>query len=106
MTTARLRRLTLTDFRGYQRAELTLGGGSVFLFGPNGAGKTNLLEAISLLSPGRGLRGASIADLGRRAPEEAQGRIFEREKMGEARQAIGGDVTLAPSSLIRQAAEQ
>ena len=36
----------------------------------------------------------------------AQGRIFEREKMGEARQAIGGDVTLAPSSLVRQAAEQ
>jgi len=76
MTTARLRRLTLTDFRGYVRAELALEGGSVFLFGPNGAGKTNLLEAISLLSPGRGLRGASIADLGRRAPDEAIGRAW------------------------------
>ena len=76
MTTARVRRLTLTDFRGYARAELELDGRSAFLFGPNGAGKTNLLEAISLLSPGRGLRGAAIAELGRRAPEEAQGRAW------------------------------
>jgi DNA replication and repair protein RecF len=76
MTLARFRRLTLTDFRGYDRAELALDGGSVFLFGPNGAGKTNLLEAISLLSPGRGLRGAAISELGRRAPEEAQGRAW------------------------------
>ncbi len=76
MTIARVRRLTLTDFRGYDRAELVLDGRSVFLFGPNGAGKTNLLEAISLLSPGRGLRGASIADLGRRRPEEAVGHAW------------------------------
>ena len=76
MTTAILRRLTLTDFRSYARTELILDGSSVFLFGPNGAGKTNLLEAISLLSPGRGLRGASIADLGRRAPDEAVGRAW------------------------------
>jgi len=76
MTIARVRRLTLTDFRGYTRAELVLDGRSAFLFGPNGAGKTNLLEAISLLSPGRGLRGASIADLGRREPEEAHGRAW------------------------------
>ncbi|HEX4095872.1 MAG TPA: DNA replication/repair protein RecF [Caulobacteraceae bacterium] len=68
--------LTLTDFRSYERAELETGGRSVFLFGPNGAGKTNLLEAISLLSPGRGLRGASITELGRRAPEEPQGRAW------------------------------
>jgi len=76
MTIARVRRLTLTDFRGYDRAELVLDGRSVFLFGPNGAGKTNLLEAISLLSPGRGLRGAAIADLGRRRPEETVGRAW------------------------------
>jgi DNA replication and repair protein RecF len=44
------------------------------LWGPNGAGKTNLLEAISFLSPGRGLRGAAAAEVGRRAPGEAQGR--------------------------------
>ncbi len=50
-----LRRLTLTDFRSYARVELALDGRPVFLFGPNGAGKTNLLEAISLLIPGRGV---------------------------------------------------
>ena len=68
--------LTLTDFRSYEQATLETGGASVFLFGPNGAGKTNLLEAISLLSPGRGLRGASIAELGRRAPGEPIGRAW------------------------------
>ena len=65
--------LTLTDFRSYEHAELTPAGRSVFLFGPNGAGKTNLLEAISLLSPGRGMRGAAIGEFGRRLPGEAEG---------------------------------
>ena len=46
------------------------------LFGPNGAGKTNLLEAVSLLSPGRGLRGSAIAELGRRLPGETVGRVW------------------------------
>jgi DNA replication and repair protein RecF len=68
--------LSLTDFRSYERAELSPGGRSVFLFGPNGAGKTNLLEAISLFSPGRGMRAANLAELGRRAPDEAQGRAW------------------------------
>src|SRR5580658_2227629 len=68
-----LRRLTLTDFRSYERASLALDGRPVFLFGPNGAGKTNLLEAISFLIPGRGLRNAAIAEVGRREPDEAQG---------------------------------
>ena len=76
MTASALLSLALTDFRSYDRAELETGARSVFLFGPNGAGKTNLLEAISLLSPGRGLRGASIAELGRRAPGEAVGRAW------------------------------
>src|SRR3978361_1964109 len=66
--------LLLTDFRSYTRAELTVGGRSAFLFGPNGAGKTNLLEAISLLSPGRGLRGLSRGECGRRLPSEETGR--------------------------------
>jgi DNA replication and repair protein RecF len=66
--------LLLTDFRSYTRSELTIGGRSAFLFGPNGAGKTNLLEAISLLSPGRGLRGSSLAEIGRRLPNEEIGR--------------------------------
>jgi len=68
--------LTLTDFRSYERAELNAGGRSVYLFGPNGAGKTNLLEAVSLLSPGRGMRASSLAEFGRRRPDEAHGRAW------------------------------
>jgi DNA replication and repair protein RecF len=68
--------LSLTDFRSYERAELAPQGRSVFLFGPNGAGKTNLLEAISLFSPGRGMRAANLAEFGRRLPQEAQGRAW------------------------------
>jgi len=69
-------RLTLTDFRSYAAAELALDGRPVWLAGPNGAGKTNLLEAVSFLIPGRGLRGASIAEVGRRLPGEAVGRAW------------------------------
>jgi len=68
--------LTLTDFRSYARAELSPDGASVCLWGPNGAGKTNLLEAISLLSPGRGLRGSPLAEVGRRLPGETVGRAW------------------------------
>jgi len=71
-----LTRLTLTDFRSYATAELGLDGRPVWLAGPNGAGKTNLLEAVSFLIPGRGLRGASIAEVGRRLPGEAAGRAW------------------------------
>jgi len=62
-------RLKLSEFRNYPRLDLTLDsvGGPVVLTGPNGAGKTNLLEAVSLLAPGRGLRGAPLPDIGRRA---------------------------------------
>ena len=58
-------RLALTDFRSYVAALLEPGPGFVLLFGENGAGKTNLLEAVSLLAPGRGLRGAALSDMAR-----------------------------------------
>jgi DNA replication and repair protein RecF len=58
-------RLTLTDFRSYPSALIEPGRGFVLLSGENGAGKTNLLEAVSLLSPGRGLRGAALSDMAR-----------------------------------------
>ncbi len=58
-------RLSLTDFRSYADALVAPGPGLVLLTGENGAGKTNLLEAVSLLSPGRGLRGASLAEMAR-----------------------------------------
>ena len=76
MTRTALVHLTLTDFRSYERGEIALDGRPVYLVGANGAGKTNLLEAISLLTPGRGLRGASLAEMGRRRPGEAQGRAW------------------------------
>src|SRR4051794_17133113 len=60
-----VRRLTLKDFRNYARLELDLGPGPVVLVGENGAGKTNLLEAVSLLAPGRGLRRARLSELDR-----------------------------------------
>ena len=59
-------RLALTDFRSYADAVLAPGPGFVILTGENGAGKTNVLEAVSLLSPGRGLRGASLGEMARR----------------------------------------
>jgi DNA replication and repair protein RecF len=59
-------RLTLTDFRSYASATIEPGFGFVLLFGENGAGKTNLLEAVSMLAPGRGLRGASLSEMARK----------------------------------------
>lgn len=62
---ARFRRLTLTDFRSYASADILLDGRPAVFAGPNGAGKTNILEAISLIGPGRGLRGARLEELAR-----------------------------------------
>src|SRR5438309_11568237 len=61
-------RLLLSDFRNYREVRLTVGTAPVVLTGPNGAGKTNLLEAVSFLAPGRGFRGAQLAQIGRSAP--------------------------------------
>ena len=58
-------RLSLVEFRCYPRLRLDLGAQPVVLTGPNGAGKTNLLEALSFLAPGRGLRRARLAEIGR-----------------------------------------
>src|SRR3546814_14088059 len=56
-------RLSLTDFRNHAGADLGAGPWLVALHGDNGAGKTNILEAISLLAPGRGLRRAPLAEM-------------------------------------------
>jgi DNA replication and repair protein RecF len=61
-----IRRLMLTDFRCYARLRLETDARPVVLTGPNGAGKTNLLEALSFLAPGRGLRRAVLGDISRR----------------------------------------
>jgi DNA replication and repair protein RecF len=60
-----LHRLRLTDFRGYATLDWAPAARIVVVTGPNGAGKTNLLEAISLLVPGRGLRGARMSEVAR-----------------------------------------
>ena len=59
--------LRLAQFRSHRKLALEVDARPVAIFGPNGAGKTNLLEAVSLLSPGRGLRRAGAEELGRRA---------------------------------------
>jgi DNA replication and repair protein RecF len=79
-------RLTLTDYRNYEVLRLESTADTVVLTGPNGAGKTNLLEAVSLLAPGRGLRGASF---------EAMARIG-----GPGRWAIAAIVTAEDESTI------
>ncbi len=71
-SSARITRLRLTDFRSYHHADIRAGDGPVVLVGPNGAGKTNLLEAISLLAPGRGLRRASLDQFAARGPDGTQ----------------------------------
>src|SRR5438067_6002062 len=63
MTPSRIHRLSLTHFRNYRAASVQARGDVVVLVGPNGAGKTNCLEAISFLSPGRGLRRARLEDV-------------------------------------------
>src|SRR5476651_1599217 len=64
MTAAFIRRLSLANFRSYHAAQIELASaGPVVLTGANGAGKTNLIEAISLLAPGRGLRRATMEEL-------------------------------------------
>jgi DNA replication and repair protein RecF len=71
-----IRSLALTDFRSYASARLDVGSGPVVLHGPNGAGKTNVLEALSLFTPGKGLRGATAQEMGRREPGETSGRAW------------------------------
>ena len=60
-----LTRLALTDFRNHADAVLAPGAGFTVLTGENGAGKTNVLEAVSLLAPGRGLRRAALGEMAR-----------------------------------------
>jgi DNA replication and repair protein RecF len=60
---ARVHRLTLTNFRNYHAAALEADARPIVLYGPNGAGKTNLIEAISFLAPGRGLRRATLEEV-------------------------------------------
>lgn len=74
-------RLSLSDFRNYITVDQRFDDRSVVLYGPNGAGKTNLLEAISLLGPGRGMRRAVFADVSREAIS-APGQMLGEDELG------------------------
>ena len=65
MIAPRIARLRLSDFRSFAALDCAFGPMLVALCGENGVGKTNLLEALSLLSPGRGMRRASLSDMAR-----------------------------------------
>ncbi|WP_306117376.1 MULTISPECIES: DNA replication/repair protein RecF [unclassified Roseitalea] len=83
-----LSELRLTDFRNYRHLALDLSERHVVLTGPNGSGKTNLIEAISLLSPGRGLRRAQLADMAR-AGSQGGFSVFARLRDGGDGHAVG-----------------
>lgn len=90
MPTLAVRRLKLSHFRSYQGLSLEFDGGPVALFGANGAGKTNLLEAISLLSPGRGMRRARPGEMSR-SPENIGWRITATlDSLGQSHEVITG----------------
>ena len=94
-------RLSLTNFRSYTAGELTVMGAPVVLAGPNGAGKTNILDAISLLAPGRGLRGARLSEHVRKgpaAPSTALWAVAATVKRGDADYEIGTGLTEQSSS--------
>jgi len=90
-----VRTLGLTRFRNYAKARLEIEGEAVVLTGANGAGKTNLLEAVSFLTPGRGLRRARLSEIDRLvggAPEDAWAVSAEVEgKLGAVRIGTGRD---------------
>jgi DNA replication and repair protein RecF len=94
-------RLRLTNFRSYGVGELAVSGAPVVLAGPNGAGKTNVLDAISLLSPGRGLRGAKLAEHTRKGPvasEETLWAVAATVTRGDTEHEIGTGLTTASAS--------
>ena len=110
LDTRALQSLALTEFRSYERLDFAVAGRSVYLYGQNGAGKTNLLEAVSVLGPGKGLRGAAFADLGRRLPDEPHGRAWGvaavfGEGEDEVRLSTGADPRDLNKRLIRMDGE-
>ncbi|NOG71380.1 DNA replication/repair protein RecF [Roseicella sp. DB1501] len=89
-----LTRLMLQDFRSWPSLTVPFSGRIVLVTGPNGAGKTNLLEAISLLGPGRGLRGARTAELGRQVGGATGGVALPWAAAGRFRDPFGQEFDL------------
>lgn len=95
-----LKRLTLTDFRNYASLALRFDGRHVVLTGENGAGKTNLMEAVSFLSPGRGLRRAGYDEVIRNGASAFT--VFAEVDGMEDEASIGTGVDLAEETLSRR----
>jgi len=103
MTPSRIHRLTLTHFRNYRAASLETRGDVVVLAGPNGAGKTNCIEAISFLSPGRGLRRANLEDVADNQGDGSWAVSAEVEgALGLATLGTGIDAPIADASISRR----
>ena len=90
-------RLSLADFRSYPDALVELGPGLVILTGENGAGKTNLLEAVSLLAPGRGLRGATLPEMARQG---GAGGFTVAARLGDSVELGTGALASAPERRV------
>ena len=88
--------LKLTGFRNYASLSLPLDGRSVVLTGPNGAGKTNLLEAVSFLSPGRGLRRAQLTEIARKPRRRRLGLLRQPWRMHPATVELGTGIAMTP----------
>ncbi|MDS9465959.1 DNA replication/repair protein RecF [Paracoccus sp. MBLB3053] len=92
-----LTRLHLAQFRSWARLEIETDQRPVAIHGPNGAGKTNILEAVSMLSPGRGMRGATPGDQARKGPDvgwQIRARIEDREILTRALPGQSREVTI------------
>lgn len=89
--------LSLTDFRSYDDLRLTVGPGPVMLTGDNGAGKTNILEALSLLTAGRGLRQAALSDMAR---DDGPGGFAIAACLDDGTEIGTGAVAVAPDRRI------
>ena len=86
-------RLSLTEFRNYRDAVVDAVDGFVLLSGPNGAGKTNVLEAVSLLTPGRGLRQVPMAEMARSG---GPGGFAVAARLGDQTEVGTGTTAAAP----------
>lgn len=109
MSPLAVKRLRLSHFRSHKLVEIEADGRPVAIYGPNGAGKTNILEAVSLLSPGRGMRRAAAKDMAKR-PEEigwklsglvaSAGQLYEVETASEEGAARSVRIDDKPTSQI------
>jgi DNA replication and repair protein RecF len=101
---ARILRLKLSNFRSYRQAALELEGRAALFLGANGAGKTNLLEAVSFLAPGRGLRRATLEDVAAVEGDGSWAVAAEIEgALGEASLGTGIDVPQEDVAPVRRA---